>query len=80
MFIPSWYLLADYFINYVDRGRGCGVFDSHVYLFSTELTGIWTKTESWEKEARKFDRTAERSVGGNGKMCHYGMDNTTGVG
>lgn len=49
---------------------------SRMYFFPTELTGIWTKTEPWEKEARKPDRTAERSAGGNGKMCHYGMDNT----
>ena len=42
-------------------------------FFFTEFAGVWTTTESWEKETRKSDRTTKRSVGRNGKMCCYGM-------
>ena len=49
--------------------------DIALISFSSGLTWIWTKVEPWEKEAGKPDRTAERSVGRNGKMCCNGMEN-----
>lgn len=39
----------------------------------TELAGVWTAAEPWEKETKQPDRTAERPTGGDGEMCCYGM-------